>query len=367
MGNIIRFIRKFFLLINLVFVLYSLLVYQVILSVDIKHWLGGFMMLSFPLVLIANLFFCICWITARSWKFLVSAAFLLMTWPILNRTIRLWPETVSSMPDFSFSLVSYNLMYGDTHGYYEKKDDSNMKGLSAALDTLSADIKCFQEFYNDEKIHEYDLIARLSKRNPYYIYMHSGPKNQKGQGAIGLAIFSRFPIIAKKEVYWKSNHNGLLAADIVVNEDTIRVINLQLQSMGIRLEKVINANKEYDSREARNVLSQLKSGFEKRSVQVNELENWIAESPYPVIVAGDFNELPYGYAYGRVRKRLHNAFEESGFGFGFTYHKILGFLRIDNQFYDPAAFSSVVFHTYRNIPYSDHYPVKGWYLMKSRH
>jgi endonuclease/exonuclease/phosphatase family metal-dependent hydrolase len=362
-AKVIRFIRKFFFLINLIFVLYSLLVYQLILSVDIKHWLGGFLMLSFPVVLFFNIFFVFCWIFTRSWKFLISAIFLAITYPIINRTIKILPENIDRSPRFSFSLTSYNLMYSDYAAFATKKDDWSAVGILKTLDTLSSDIKCFQELYNDEREESFDVLKHLSKRSPYYIYMHSSPDNLRGKGEIGLAIFSRFPIISKKEVYWKMNNNGLLAADIVVDRDTIRVINVQLQSMGIRVQKVFNSHKEYNPQEARNVLSQLKHGFENRAIQVNELETWISESPYPVIVAGDFNELPYGYAYGRIRRQLNNAFEENGFGFGFTYHKILGFLRIDNQFYDPKSITNVTFNTYRNVPYSDHYPIKAWYLL----
>ena len=54
----------------------------------------------------------------------------------------------------------------------------------------------------------------------------------------------------------------------------------------------------------------------------------------------------------------------TGFGFGFTYHKILSFLRIDNQFFDEKRIKNIDFMTYENVPYSDHYPIKGWYLMK---
>ena len=96
----------------------------------------------------------------------------------------------------------------------------------------------------------------------------------------------------------------------------------------------------------------------------NKVENWIDESPYPVILAGDLNELPYGYAYGRLRAKLKNSFEEKGFGFGFTYHKILSFLRIDNQFFDDRKIEILNFRTLSNVPFSDHYPVKAWYIIK---
>ncbi len=105
--------------------------------------------------------------------------------------MRLWEP-------YTFSLLSYNVMYNDFHNFNVESLNSNSKALSNSLDTLSADIKCFQELYNDDKIEEFNILKRQSKKNPYYVYMHSNPLNNKGNGAIGLAIFSRFPIISKK-------------------------------------------------------------------------------------------------------------------------------------------------------------------------
>jgi endonuclease/exonuclease/phosphatase family metal-dependent hydrolase len=363
--GILNFIKKFFFLINVLFSLYSLLVFQLVYTANIKHWLGGFLMLSYPLVIVGHLIFLLIYVFLWSTKAFLSLSILLISLPIFNRTLKLSPSEVSGRSDFSFSLLSYNLMYGDYKGFVSGKDTKTGKSQSNVLDTLTADIRCFQELYNSDEFKEFDLLKKLSKRNEYYVYMHSNPGNDKGKGPIGLAIFSRFPILNKNEIYWPPNNNGLLSADIVINKDTIRVINFQLKSMGIRVKKILNNNRSIDPEETRNVLRKLKSGFEKRAVQVNVLEKWIFESPYPVVLTGDLNELPYGYAYGRLRKTLANSFEESGFGFGFTYRRIPRFLRIDNQFFDKEKFDCIEFQTFSEIPFSDHYPIKGWYMINN--
>ncbi|MCD8538833.1 MAG: endonuclease/exonuclease/phosphatase family protein [Leadbetterella sp.] len=254
-------------------------------------------------------------------KALLSLALLLMTWPIKDRTLRLGlKEREEGKMDFS--LVSYNIMYADYTNYTKdvpgkggqvRNNDApgkTVKGISETVVSLEADIKCFQEFYNDEKTFEFDLIRRTAKNNPYYVYMHSEKGNDRGRGGIGLATFSRYPIIGKEEIYWPTNNNGLLATDIVVNGDTIRVINFQLKSMGIRVNRMFDSDRKLNRQETRTVLSQLKNGFSERGNEVGILETWISRSPYPVIVAGDLNELPYGYAYGKLRRLLHNGFEE---------------------------------------------------------
>jgi endonuclease/exonuclease/phosphatase (EEP) superfamily protein YafD len=358
---VVDFIRKFFFLINILFALYSLLVYQLVFSANIQHWLGGFMMLSFPLVILGNFFFVFIWTLSRSSKALLSLVLILMTYGIRHRTIRLdFREAAPEKSDFS--LLSYNIMYANKYGTQGSNYNIIVKGISETVVGQVADIKCFQEFYNEDGTPEFDLIRRTAQKNPYYVYMHSEKGNDRGQGTIGLATFSKFPIIRKEEVYWQTNNNGLLATDIVVKGDTIRVINFQLKSMGIRVNKVYQEG-TLNKQETRTVLSQLKNGFSDRGNEVAILESWINRSPYPVIIAGDLNELPYGYAYGKLRRLMLNAFEEKGAGFGFTYRKILRFLRIDNQFYEGDKFKLTRFKTLHEYKYSDHYPLYGEYVI----
>ncbi|UTA69869.1 MULTISPECIES: endonuclease/exonuclease/phosphatase family protein [Emticicia] len=358
-------LKRILFLLNMITALYTLLVYQLSYSVSVKHWLGGFMTLSLPIAWFFNIFFILIWALRRSKRALISVIVLAIGFPLILRTF-VWHQPVEADKRKTLSVLTYNLMWSDT----ERFDPSSGKSgavniMNTALD-IDADIKCVQELYNLDSRWQFALIKRFREKNKHYTYVHSTPGNDQGQGAIGLAIFSRYPIIKKKEKHWAINHNGLLAADIVVGRDTIRVMNVQLRSMGVRVTKVLEAgeDKERAKKEAKTIYHQLRDGFKDRIIQMIELERWIKASPYPVIIAGDFNEVPYGYAYGRTRKYLNNAFEARGRGFGFTYHYPPGFLRIDNQFFDENYFETVNFRTYSDKPYSDHYPVWAQYAFK---
>lgn len=341
--------------------LYALLVFQLSYQSNIKHWFVGFLTLTVPLAFAANLFFMFSYIFAKSWKFILSLLILVAGFPLIERTIKFnFPKEEPS----ELSVLSYNVMYCDHSKANTEEGKAVSLNLINDMDTLSADIKCFQELYNKPNHSVFDVFNRLKVKTPYYTYMHSDIDESSKVGAVGLAIFSKYPIINKEEVSWKTNNNGLLLADIVVKKDTIRVFNVQMKSMGIRVAKAITRNEEVRNKEAKNILSQLKSGFKDRGFQVDELEELIKKSPYPVIVAGDFNEMPYGYAYGRIRKLLENSFEDSGYGFGFTYHKMPSFLRIDNIFYDENKFQIQGFETYRALENSDHYPIRASYVIK---
>ena len=361
-----QFLKRFLFFLNILLALYTLLVYQLSYSVSVKHWLAGFMMLTMPFILVSNVVFVLIWALRKSYRVLLSFIILIVGFPFILRTVS-WHNIDSTDTQEGLTVLSYNLMWCDAFTYVEKHDTTNAINLVKKVVDIDADIKCVQELFNWDDFPQFRTIKKLRGTQKYYTYVHSTPGNDKGQGEIGLAIFSKYPIIRKQEKHWSINHNGLLSADIVVKNDTIRVINVQLRSMGVRVQRVIEAkeDKEKAKKEAKTIYHQLKSGFEDRVIQVKELEKWIEESPYPLIVCGDFNELPYGFAYGKVRKYLKNSFEEAGRGFGFTYHRKPGFIRIDNQFFDDKSFEIKRFKTFSDTPYSDHYPIWGEYIFKS--
>lgn len=254
-------------------------------------------------------------------------------------------------------------MYLNHASYAAGKQRETTINLSNSADSLSADIKCFQELYSDAKDDNLNMLKRLRVQNPYTAFMQEKIFDETYSGTVGLAIFSKYPIIDTEEVLWLPNNNGILRADVVMGKDTLRIFNVQMKSMGIRVQKVIEAGENERAEQTKNVLLLLKKGFEDRSIQVTKIEELVSKSPYPVVLCGDFNELPYGYAYGRMRKQLSNSFESAGRGFGFTYNRILSFLRIDNQFYSEEYIKINKFTTYKEIPWSDHFPLKGEYEM----
>jgi endonuclease/exonuclease/phosphatase family metal-dependent hydrolase len=78
-------------------------------------------------------------------------------------------------------------------------------------------------------------------------------------------------------------------------------------------------------------------------------------SPYPVIVCGDFNDVPNSYAYRTIGKGLQNAFTEKGRGIGRTFTGISPTLRIDNIFV-AENFEVKQFLRLRQ-QLSDHFPI----------
>jgi endonuclease/exonuclease/phosphatase (EEP) superfamily protein YafD len=137
--------------------------------------------------------------------------------------------------------------------------------------------------------------------------------------------------------------------------------------MGVRANKALDAFKKGEIRkfffEISDTITRLKEGFNARDEQVAEVESYVAGSKYPVILCGDFNEIPFSYTYGKLSLTFANAFEEVGQGLGFTLNRYPYCVRIDQQFFssDWQVQSCQIIPT---ITFSDHFPLMAQYILK---
>ena len=314
-------------------------------------------MMSLPFAMLGCALIAFTWMFIRPARAILPIIVLAIGYPFIQRTIVLKDPIKAENP---LTVFSYNVFgfYGD--GYEENKQKAD-KLMQYSID-YEADIKCFQEFYNLNNNNNFQTLSPMRRENQYFV-----SSDENNSGLVSLAIFSVYPIIhSEVKTFGKLNANGYLVADIAREKDTIRIVNLQFQSMGIRVGKVVQQVEGQDYEEAkkagRGILSSLKWGFEKHSSEVEMVERLIDESVYPVILCGDFNETPYGNAYGNIRDRLKNAFEERGNGFGFTLNRSPRIVRIDNQFCSESI-KVLDFQTFSDIKYSDHLPVLGRYKL----
>ena len=112
------------------------------------------------------------------------------------------------------------------------------------------------------------------------------------------------------------------------------------------------------------IYKSLINGFASRSLQADRVKQHITTSPYPVIVAGDFNDTPVSYTYRKMRRGLRDAFVEAGYGAGFTYRGKYPPNRIDYILYNEEIecndFDIV------KARYSDHYPIIAYFRRADR-
>ncbi|HEY9049714.1 MAG TPA: endonuclease/exonuclease/phosphatase family protein [Ohtaekwangia sp.] len=231
-------------------------------------------------------------------------------------------------------IISYNvnaLNYFGKPGVYMQ----TLNTFSAWLGKVRPDIVCLQE----------TVPANFYKILPSYYRYFSGKETLEGD-SLGLFIISRYPIaLAGKREFAFNSFNRMIWTDIVINHDTIRVINVHLKSY--------NFYKASKLRKLKNI----KGGLMARSYHAKLIREFIEESPYKVILCGDLNEPPHSYVYHTLSQPLHNAFEDAATGYAYTYTFMGSPVRIDNIFASKGI-SFCDYKTYYDVTLSDHFPIE---------
>ena len=166
-----------------------------------------------------------------------------------------------------------------------------------------------------------------------------------------------------EELHFVSDHfirpampNGYLISDIETKAGTIRVINAHLQSnqiSGIAGEIGQDSTLAEGLGRAESMFRNYGASAAIRAKQANEIRKAVKESPHPVIVGGDFNDVPSSYTYQRIlTPRLRDAWAEAGSGIGTTFTGPLPGLRIDFLLVDTSL--SVLDIERVETGYSDH-------------
>lgn len=317
----------------------------------------GLLPLLIPFAMGTNIVLALFLMIRRRIIFILPVIALGIGWKFIQVTFQLNQknEAANSVTVLSYNTHLFNFRWSQDGG-----ETASQNALQWVRDH-PADIKCLQEFLQDYTTPSHNSIKHLQSEGQYEYAYHIVDGNPKKR-SYGMAIFSRYPIINEGLVFDNRRNNGAMFVDIKVSKDTIRVYNTHLESMSIRADQL--GDMEGIKQNYRATLRKLKNGIQTRASQVKILSEHILNSPYPVIMAGDFNDVPYSYTYFTLRSILKNAFEEAGRGFGFTYNKVLFFLRIDNIFHSHGV-NAVQFKTHREVDYSDHYPISAVFTLEN--
>jgi endonuclease/exonuclease/phosphatase family metal-dependent hydrolase len=339
--------------------LYTLVAYSFGYLLRPQHWLVGFVQLSIQPALLLCFVLFMYWLFQNKIRSMYPLAILLLGFPFLKRSVQ-FHNTIPNNVEADFSVLNFNVEGFGSEQYYNSQNPSHTIEAIKFAAEADGDIKCFQDFYNWDETPITGSIKRITRlKTKYFVAAKPKEVTTDHQGNIGLIIFSKYPLQKVTQQMFNTQGNGILVADATIKNKKIRIINTQLQSTGVRVGRVLGSSETF-GKESRSLLANLKLGFVNRYEQVIKLESYIKNSPYPVILCGDFNEVPYGHAYGRVSKLLRNAFEEAGNGFGFTLNRSPRFVRIDNQFSSKSLKVSK-FETMKEVDTSDHFPIYAEY------
>lgn len=328
-----------------------------------KFWPLAFAGLAYPVILLFNLFFVLFWLVFLKKYFLLSLITILLGYNQIKSYIKLAGSERKLSFEKSIKVMSYNVRLFDLYNWRNESGKSTRAAIFDLIDSESSDILCLQEYYSGAGKHA-DFADTISKKSEYkYRYVELINKEAKGL-PYGLAIFSKYPIIHTQKLNFpNSKVNFCQSCDVRIGKDTIRIMNLHLESVKFGKEDY-NFVSEITATSATNdkikkgslaIFGKMKNAYIKRAVQIETVAEFIRNSPYPIIFTGDFNDTPVSYSYRQIANELDDTFVDAGKGIGQTHVQMLPMLRIDYIFHSKTL--QTIEHKTINKDYSDHFPI----------
>jgi endonuclease/exonuclease/phosphatase family metal-dependent hydrolase len=288
--------------------------------------------LAYPIILLCNLLFIAYWMIKKRRNAIFSIAAILIGINHFTDFFQISFEKEKDVTANHIKILTYNVrLFGLYNSSNSKETRDNIFDVLARE---KADVICFQEFFHSEKKGYFPtrdtLLRFLPNKNVHERYTHA----LNGQQYFGVALFSRYPIIKRGHVPFASDPNNFcIYADIVKDDDTVRVYNAHLQSIRFKPEDYAlvdgNKNKEELDQGSKRIARRLKDAFVKREEQVERIAESIRACPHEVILCGDFNDTPVSYTYETLSDLLFDSFLECGNGIGNSYIGVFPSFRID--------------------------------------
>lgn len=331
-------------------------------------WPLPFFGLAYPIIFLFSILFLIIWAFARSkWTFVVLAV-ILLGGKLHFRMVAVGsdPEVLPNVVE-TFHVMSYNVRLFDLYNWTMSEKYENRDSIFNYIKRENPDLVCFQEFYHQDKPTDFPtrdaLRTMLNIKDYHERYSHK----LTGRQNFGIAMLSKYPMIAKGDVAFPvedhETDNYCIYADIVKNKDTFRVYNIHLQSIKFKKDDYAvfgdkRDNAEFKKSNIRLMLDKLRIAFPKRAEQALTVIKHMDTSPYPVIICGDFNDTPLSYTYNQFNKKLIDAYRNCSSGIGSTYVGRVPAGRIDYIFHSDKL-KSAQFKIQEGV-HSDHRAISCW-------
>lgn len=341
-----RLLRHILFLVNLIVAVLLLLSTMADAVSPSRFVILSLLSYAFLPLLIVNVVFALLWIFFKRWQCLLSIVVIALRFSTVLLCFQIGGTSEAKVGDGDETL---KVMTFNVHGFGGR--DGTLKTREGAVTFIGIlrqqqpDVICVQEYNSVKHINLADTIKALG-----YRYHYSARKPVGSE-----VLFSRYPIVGSSTL---DSHNKYYA-DIKVHGRTVRVTGVHLASYRLNdkdlstVERVVRGKAD---NEALNIVQKLRSTVIAHEGEWNEsIKPMLSSYEGPMIMMGDFNDIPTSYLHSQVSKFLVDTFTEHGCGLGTTYHGDFPVYRIDYIFHsrDLKALS------YQRIKtdISDHYPV----------
>jgi len=351
-------IDRFFLWVNYAFCVALLLSYLAPITDPRKFWIIAFFGLGYPIFLTCNVILILYWAFRQRWPIFLSTICILCGLSILNNNIGFHtsghPKSATGIRLMTYNVHNFK-KFGST------KDIPTKHEILSLIQLQQPDVIGFQEYYSRHRgqYNMTDSLKTIMQSRECYVATFEGNADE----VIGMAVFSKYPIINKGMVTLSTVHgsgNQCLFVDVKKNDkDTVRFYNVHLQSIRFEPQDYqyldTMSKGSADVQGTKRLGAKLKIAFLKRAEQVFKIRDHAAQCPYPYVISGDFNDTPTSFAVNQMQKGLKNAFAEKGFGLGRTYNGNFPNYQIDyimaSHHFNVSSYGII------EKKLSDHYPV----------
>jgi endonuclease/exonuclease/phosphatase family metal-dependent hydrolase len=361
MTSLRKFTIRFFLLLNIVAgTLFLLSCCNAFLHPD-KWWFISLLAFLFPLFLILLLIFLFFWLFLYARYALISLGCLFIGWQNIHAFFgfSLYKNDFSHKDSANIRIMTWNVRSWDEFSTKKVSSSGHRLPMLDLVRKQGADILCFQEFYEPTDSTKSNIrYIRNQLHYPYFIFSRDYHGNKCQNGAI---IFSKYPFISTNLSHFGADTStkteSLIAADVSVKGRTIRIYTTHLQSVlfkpkDFRNVEIVRNAEDSMLQASRSLAKKLKGALGLRGFQADTVRIHLDKCSYPLVICGDFNDVPNSYTYFHIRGNLQDAFIEKCFGIGRSYIHIAPTLRID--YILPSKDFKVIQCTTLASPFSDH-------------
>ncbi|MBX9785458.1 MAG: endonuclease/exonuclease/phosphatase family protein [Chitinophagaceae bacterium] len=372
-GVIRKFTKQFIVLCNVLVSSCMLLVYVLPKSNQAYFWFINLFALTFPFLVLIQIGFLVFWLLAKRKLTLIPIITLLLCIPLIQKIIAV-NGTAKQTAEPGFKIATWNV---HLLNFYERGGNHDEQMIQKAKE-LNAGVLAVQELVFSLDSNSYmsldSLKAKLGFKyavagndRSFGVHTNGGRRNER-YFPFCVALFSNYPVLQWKKVQPVPQYNHtFIWADLLVGSDTIRCFVVHMQSMHFVktdydfIDNINDQDVENVKRVGRTLINKMKNANVLRAIQAHNIKEEVNKSPYPVILCGDFNDVPNSYAYQTIGKGLKDAHLEKGNGIGRTFQYLSPTLRIDYIWHSPSL---VLQSTHVVRPsLSDHCPVTASFVL----
>ena len=302
-------------------------------------------------LLAANVLMAILWLIMGKLQFLLSVGAIALRWSMVGLFFQVGGNAKTPDPAEHPSMVtvmSYNVRLFQGVDGQGTATDSNARVFLGIVREQQPDVLCLQEFAAVKGVSTVDSLV-LMGYNHYY-----GTNTATGGIPYGTVVFSRLPI-----TFVSCIDNEKLMVELMKDQHTMRVCNIHMDSYRFdekdlqELERLRRG--EMQGSESR-TMEKVRETILSHEIEWNRrIKPVVSECKVPLLLAGDFNDVPNSWLYKQVDGLLDDTYRDCGTGFCSTYNGDYLKVRIDWVFRS-SHFRTLSFRRI-NANISDHHPI----------